>query len=201
MKNFILTATLLVTSAIILPAQELATLVDNGLKAMEESKWEQALAINAQAIEKHGPNPKDALDLYGPQFGMIHYRKGICELQLKKFDDAMKSFEIVSKDFPNGPDRGGNDFEKMALLKWGEAAMGAEKYDVAIEQWLRFLKEHNPKKDRFPKGLFNINLAICYYNTSPKATSIWKSRSKTRPLSQRPIQPSYRLSKFSSRSR
>ena len=147
MKNFILTATLLITTAM-LPAQELATLVDNGLKAMNEKNWEQALALNAQAIEKHGPNAKEARDQWGPQFGMIHYRKGICELQLKKFEDAMKSFEICYRDFPNDAEKDGNNFNKMALLKWGEAAMGAEKYDVAIEQWLKFIDQRDPKKDK-----------------------------------------------------
>ncbi|MES2980939.1 MAG: tetratricopeptide repeat protein [Verrucomicrobiota bacterium] len=162
MKNFILTATLLLTSAL-LQAQELATLVDDGLKAMNEKKWEQALALNAQAIEKHGPDPKVAMEDFGPQFAMIWFRKGICELQLKKFADAMKSFEIVSKDFPNNAEKDGNEFEKIALLKWGEAAMGAEKYDVAIEKWSQFLKERTPK-DKFPQGLFNVNMAICHYH-------------------------------------
>lgn len=164
MKNFILTATLLITTAM-LPAQELATLVDNGLKAMEEKKWDQALALNAQAIEKHGPDAKAALDTWGPQFGMIHYRKGICELQLKKFDDAMKSFESCYRDFPNKAEGDGNTFNKMALLKWGEAAMGAEKYDVAIEQWLKFIEERDKRRDKYPQGLFHINMSICYYNT------------------------------------
>ena len=165
MKNFILSATLLVTSSLLLPAQELATLVDDGLKAMNEGKWEQALALNAQAIEKHGEDSKAALDTYGPQFGMIWFRKGICELQLKKFDDAVKSFEATYKDFPNTPEKDGNAFEKIALLKWGEAAMGAEKYQVAIEQWDKFIKERSPK-DKYPQGLFHVNMAICYYNVS-----------------------------------
>ncbi len=163
MKNFILSATLLLTSSL-LPAQEIATLVDSALKAMEEGKWEQALAFNAKAIELHGPTPKEALDQYGPQFGNIHYRKGICELNLKKFDDAMKSFETTHKDFPNGAEGDGNTFIVMALLKWGEAAMGAEKYDVAIEQWLKFIAQRTPR-DRYPQGLFHVNLAICYYRT------------------------------------
>ena len=162
MKKFILSATLLVTS-VLLPAQELATLVDDGLKAMNEKKWEQALALNAQAIEKHGANAKEAYDLYGPQFGMIWFRKGVCELQLKKFDDAMKSFEVVHKDFPNTPEKDGNPFVKMALLKWGEAAMGGEKYQLAIDKWEQFIKERTPK-DKFPQGLFHVNMAICHYH-------------------------------------
>jgi tetratricopeptide (TPR) repeat protein len=163
MKNFILSAALLVTSSLILPAQDLTTLVDDGLKAMNEGKWEQALALNAQAIEKHGEDKKAALETYGPQFGMIWFRKGVCELQLKKFDDAMKSFEATYKDFPNTPEKDGNIFSKMALLKWGEAAMGAEKYQVAIDQWNQFIKERTPK-DKYPQGLFHVNMAICLYN-------------------------------------
>lgn len=163
MKKLILTATLLITSCL-LPAQELATLVDDGLKAMNEEKWEQGLALNAQAVEKFGADSKKALEKYGPQFGMIWFRKGICELQLKKFDDAMKSFETTYKEFPNTKERDGNPFDKMSLLKWGEAAMGAEKYDVAIEQWKKFLNERTAK-DKYPQGSFYVNMAICHYKT------------------------------------
>jgi len=161
MKHFILSATLLVTSTL-LPAQELATLVDDGLKAMTEGKWEQALALNAQAIEKYGQNSAEALKTYGPQFGIIWYRKGACELQLKKFDDAIKSFQTTYTDFPNTKERDGNPFDKMSLLKWGEAAMGNEQYQVAIDQWLKFLNERTAK-DKYPEGLFHVNMAICHY--------------------------------------
>ncbi len=164
MKKLIFTATLLITSCL-LPAQDLATLVDEGLKAMNEEKWEQALALNAQAIEKNGSDAKKALEKYGPQFGMIWFRKGICELQLKKFDDAMKSFETTYKDFPNTKEKGGNPFDKIALLKWGEAAMAAEQYQVAIDQWKKFLTERGPK-DKYPEGLFYVNLAICHFKTN-----------------------------------
>jgi tetratricopeptide (TPR) repeat protein len=161
MKNFILTATLLVTSTL-LPAQELATLVDDTLKAMGEGKWEQALALSAKTVEEYGQDKARALDTYGPQFGSIFYRKGICELQLKKFDDAMGSFEATYKDFPNTPEADGNAFQKMALLKWGEAAMGGEKYQLAIDQWTKFLTERTAK-DKYPQGLFYVNMAICQY--------------------------------------
>ncbi|MEY3396026.1 MAG: hypothetical protein RL346_2263 [Verrucomicrobiota bacterium] len=163
MKKLILTATLLLIPCL-LPAQELATLVDDGLKAMNEEKWEQGLALNAQAIEKHGPDAKKALEKYGPQFGMIWFRKGVCELQLKKFDDAIKSFETTYKEFPNTKERDGNPFDKISLLKWGEAAMGAEQYQVAIDQWKKFLNERTTK-DKFPQGLFYVNMAICHYKT------------------------------------
>ena len=51
----------------------------------------------------------------------------------------------------------------MALLKWGEAAMGAGDYQLAITQWEKFLKERDKVRDDYPQGAFHINMAICHY--------------------------------------
>ncbi len=161
---------LLACAALIVPftlqAQEddLPALVNKGLAAMNEGNWEEALAKNGEAVERFGKNPKIALQLHGPQFGVIWFRKGIAELKLNKFDEAMKSFEAAYKDFPNDGEvaGGGNIFNKMALLKWGEAAMGAEQYELAITQWKKFLEERGPR-DRYPQGAFHINMAIANY--------------------------------------
>lgn len=163
MKNLIIATTLLASSALLHAEADLATLADNGLKAMNAGKWEEALKLNGEAVEKFGQNPGLARNLYGPQFGVIWFRKGIAELKLKKFEDAMKSFEATYKDFPNGEDAQGNPFNKMALLKWGEAALGAEKFDVAIEQWKKFLAERDKARDKYPQGAFHVNMAVSYY--------------------------------------
>ncbi len=141
---------------------DLGVLVNKALDAMKEEKWAEGLAFNAQAVERYGKN--DPLMLFGPQFGTIYYRKGFCEMKLGKFTEAMASFEACYKDFPNNAkEGGGNAFEKMALLKWGEAAMGAKNWDLAVTQFQKFLKERDKTRDKFPPGTFYVSLAVCHY--------------------------------------
>jgi tetratricopeptide (TPR) repeat protein len=140
---------------------DLGTIVGKAIAAMKEEKWEEALALNAYAIERYG---KNALQLFGPRFGAIHYRKGLCELKLKRWKEAMDSFEACHKNFPNKDQAGGgNNFEKMALLKWGEAAMGAEEWELAINMFQKFLKERDKTRDNYSEGAFHVGMAICYY--------------------------------------
>jgi TolA-binding protein len=143
--------------------EDLGTLVDRALKAMNEGNWEEAYKINADAVKRFGSNPESANTTYGPQFGVILYRKGACEMMLKKYEDAMKSFESCYKDYPNNKTSGGNLFNKMALLKWGDAAFSAKKYEVAIEQWKKFLKERDKDRDNYQRGTFHVNMAISHY--------------------------------------
>lgn len=141
---------------------DLGGLVNKALAAMNAEKWDEALKYNSEAVNRFGKNKP--LQLFGPQFGVIHYRKGICEMKLKKWNEAMQSFETCHRDFPNaGKAGGGNIFEKMALLRWGEAAMGAENWELAITQFQKFLKERDKTRDKFPQGTFYISLAVCHY--------------------------------------
>ena len=163
MKKLLL-ALAFAATAIPASAQEtLPELVDAALMAMKEEKWEEALALNTKAAD-FGKNPKMAIQTYGAKFGVIIYRKGMCELKLKKFDDAMKSFESCYKDYPNDKVAGGgNDFQKMALLKWGDAAFGLEDNELAITQWKKFLQERDKLKDKYSQGSFHVNMAIAHY--------------------------------------
>ena len=99
---------------------------------MNNGEWAQALALLTQVTDRYGKNAKV---LFGSKFGVIWYRKGLCELRLAKYPDAMKSLEICYRDFPNAGgqvEAGGNPYHKRALLKWGEAAQGAEDWQQAI---------------------------------------------------------------------
>src|SRR5690606_3541551 len=118
--------------------EDLGTLVNQSLAAMNAARWEEALGILNQAVERYGQN--EPLKLFGAQFGVIYYRKGICEMKLGKWDEAITSMEICYRDFPN-PETGkaGNIFQKRALLKWGEAAMGKEDWELALRQFQKFL--------------------------------------------------------------
>ena len=156
---FVFAATAIPTSA----QESLPELVDAALLAMKEEKWDEALALNTKAAAL-GKNPKMAILNFGAQFGTIIYRKGICELKLKKFDDAIKSFESCYKDYPNDKVAGGgNTFQKMALLKWGDAALGLESFELAITQWKKFLQERDKAKDIYSQGSFHVNMAIAHY--------------------------------------
>lgn len=160
MKKLLLTIAFAAT-AMTAPAEDLAALVDKALLAMNAEKWEEALALNTQAAGLGG-DPKRAFMTYGAQFGVIIYRKGMCELKLNRYAEAMKSFESCYKDFPN-KDGGGNVFNKLALLKWGDAAYGLEDNELAITQWKKFLQERDKTGDRYPRGSFHVNMAIAHY--------------------------------------
>ena len=137
---------------------DIGALVNRALLAMKQENWEEALKLNTEAVTRFGKNAQ----VIGPRFGTIYYRKGICELKLKKWNDAMQSFETCYRDFPN-KEKGGNIFEKMALLKWGEAAMGAKNFELAITQFQKFLQERDKTRDKYPQGAFYVSLAICHY--------------------------------------
>lgn len=141
---------------------DLGGLVNKGLMALKAEKWEEALKYNTEAVTRFGKN--NPMQLFGPQFGTIYYRKGMAELKLRKWNEAIQSFETCYRDFPNkGKAGGGNVFEKMALLKWAEAAMGAENWELAIAQFQKFLKERDKSRDNYPQGTFHISLAVCHY--------------------------------------
>jgi tetratricopeptide (TPR) repeat protein len=143
---------------------DLGSMVNKSLLAMKAEKWEEALAMLTRAVERFGKN--NPQELFGPQFGVIYYRKGICEMKLKKWPEAMKSFEICYRDFPNNAGKAGagtNVYNKRALLRWGEAAIGAEDWSLAIRQFKKFLAERDKNLDPYSQGSFYINMCIAYY--------------------------------------
>ena len=84
---------------------DLGGLVNKGLAAMNAEKWDEALKYNSEAVTRFGKN--NPMQLFGPQFGVIYYRKGISEMKLKKWNDAMQSFETCHEKFPNAGKPGG----------------------------------------------------------------------------------------------
>ena len=141
----------------------LDSLVVESRTAMDEQAWEKALALNNQAVTQFGGD--QPLKMFGPQFGIIFYRKGLCEMKLKRWSEAMVSFETCYRDFPNGKSEkdGGNTYQKLALLKWAEAAMGAEQWELALARFRKFIEERDKVRDKYPQGAYQVNLAICLY--------------------------------------
>ena len=139
----------------------LTGLVEKTASAMRAGNWQQALELNSQAVNRYGKD--DPFRTFGAQFGAIYYRKGLCEMKLKRWQDALRSFEICYRDFPNEVAKRDNPFQKMALLKWGEAAMGAGNWELAVSRFAKFTDERDKLRDKFPQGAFYINLAVCHY--------------------------------------
>lgn len=132
-------------------------------KQMQAGNWQAGLQTLDACIAKYG---EDAMLDYGPVFGITWYRKGFCELKLKRWEDAMKSFETCYTQFPvEHPDHEGsrNVFNKQALLRWGEAAQGAEQYEKAIELYQKYLAERDKKRDQFEPGAFFVQLSLCHF--------------------------------------
>jgi len=143
---------------------DLGTLVTNSLTHMNAQEWAKSLQLLKVATTRYG---KNAATLFGSKFGVIWYRQGFCELKLAKYADAMKSFEKCYRDFPNKGGQveggGGNPYHKRALLKWGEAAQGAEDWQQAVRLYKKFLEERDKARDKFPRGAFYINMSICHF--------------------------------------
>jgi len=142
---------------------DLGTLAANAQAAMKAEQWDAALAAYTRAVETFGGDRP--LQKFGPQFGAVYYHKGTCEMRLKRWEEAMGSFEICYRDFPDpGPAaENGNSFQKMALLRWGEAAMGAGQWELALGKYRKFLKERDRGRDVFSQGPLHIGMAICEY--------------------------------------
>ncbi len=143
--------------------QELGELIDQSINLMQQQNWAAALKISEDIVKDHGGNAEDT---YGPRFGGVYFRKGVCELKLKKWDAAISSFEICYKNFANKPGNDGNTnpFHKTCLLQWAEAAMGKKDWQQALDLFDKFIKERDREKDRYSQGPFFTSLAICHYN-------------------------------------
>ena len=138
----------------------LATLVPGSLAAMRAEKWEEALG---QLTRATAMTPAEALRTFGPQFGVVWYRRGICEMKLQRWVEAMHSFETCYRDYPNRGPTGGNLYQTKALLKWGESAVGAQQWELAISRFRKFLEERDKARDSFQQGAFHITFGICHY--------------------------------------
>ena len=171
-------------TAVDVRAQNLQAQLSNANTAYQQGDFEGSRDIFEHVTNAFGAR---APMLYGPKFGVIYYRKGLCELKLageakrgnrqadtsKWFEEAAKSFEVCYTKFPNGaPDMAPtkNTAHKSCLQRWAESKMGLKDYDEALRLYNKFQAERDSAKDkRLPsQGGFNINLAICnFLKTEP----------------------------------
>lgn len=136
-------------------------MVGRGLEAMNGGQWQEALAVHTQVVERFGSG--QAVKSLGPKFGVVIYRKGMCEMKLKRWREAMDSFELCYRDYPDTGGVDGNQYHKLAVKRWGEAAMGAGEWELAVSLFKKFINERNKVRDRDDEGLLQVNLAICHY--------------------------------------
>ncbi|MFK7912034.1 MAG: tol-pal system YbgF family protein [Akkermansiaceae bacterium] len=159
-------------------AQNLNEQMTQANQAWKDRKYDKCQAILERIT---GIYSGRAPMLYGPKFGVIWYRKGLCELRLandakrknalddanKWFDKAAKSFEECYKKYPNGAAgmaQSTNTAHKACLQRWAEANMGKGEYKEALKLYKKFLAEREQRDKILPTpGGFYINLAICNF--------------------------------------
>ena len=132
------------------------------VQLMEEGKWTEASSVLQSVISDHS---QDAMKYYGPAFGLLHYHLGLCQIQLKKYPEAARQFEITYKSFPNKLAEGipstRNHYHKQALYRWGTAEQGAEKYEGALKIYDRFIRD-KPEKGTYSGAELYINMGVCH---------------------------------------
>ncbi len=140
-------------------------MVNQSEAAMNEGRWQDAYEILKEAVAAQGGNPQVHMMVFGPRFGLLHYRKGLAEVRLGLWEDAMKSFEACYRDFPQDPERpdNRNQMRTLALLRSAEAAMGMGNWQLAIDQFRKFDQEKQPT-DRFNRGRFHTDIATSFFN-------------------------------------
>ena len=174
-KNRILCGLLALVALTSVPQEAAAqggvdTAWSNSLTAMRAKKWAEAHAILAKAVATYDARAKT---LFGPKFGWFWYHKGYCELKLKQWEAAMESFKMCYTKYPNKNAGGAgldaanqgsfNHYHKKSLLKWGDAAIGAQEWEVAIKMYKKFLQERDPKRDTYQRGAFYVNLSMAHF--------------------------------------
>ncbi len=158
--RFSLTTGCFFTVAAAQDLDELSSLVPESLAAMKAEKWEDALGLLTKTTAMR---PEEASQVFGPQYGVVWYRRGICEMKLKRWDEAIRSFETCYRDYPNRGPSGGNLYQTKALLKWGESAVGAKRWEIAISRFRKFLAEKDKSSDKFQPGGFYVTLGVCHF--------------------------------------
>lgn len=174
MKYRILSGLLLLTALVgpspVVAQDSIDEFWGNSLTAMRAGEWAKAHDLLAKACARFDAR---APTIFGPKFGWFWYHKGYCELKMKQWEEAMKSFEVCYKKYPNknagaaGQDPAAqgsfNHYHKKALLKWGDAAIGAQEWDLAVRQYKKFLEERDQKRDTYQRGAFNINMSMAHF--------------------------------------
>ncbi|MCB1225018.1 MAG: tetratricopeptide repeat protein [Verrucomicrobiales bacterium] len=140
---------------------DLQTLFEKNSEFMENSQWEYALMPLNVIIADYG---EDAMDEYGPMFGVMYYRQGFCLKNLKKFEEALTSYEKCYNDFANKPDTEPakkNPVWELCRLEMGIVNQALGRYDKAVEDYEAFARQPAAAGTYDEVG-FRIQAAACY---------------------------------------
>ncbi|MEM9479344.1 MAG: tetratricopeptide repeat protein [Verrucomicrobiota bacterium] len=133
--------------------------LNKAVQTMENGKWEEAETLLKKLIVDY----KDqAFATYGPAFGVVFYNLGYCQMQIQKFGEAAKNFEICYKEYPNieGETEKVNRYRLQSLYLWGLAEQAQEEYAGALKIYEKFFSE---QPDRSEYSIYSLytNMGIC----------------------------------------
>lgn len=129
----------------------------NAAKFIDEGKWQEALSEVQTAITVFDKRAKQ-LNI-GDKFGQFWYVKGLCEVNLHQYEDAIKSFQQGIQKYPGK----GNAYINSSYLKMAEAAIALNDFDQALGYLNSFIDNRlkTPAAELSPLEK-NINLGLIY---------------------------------------
>jgi tetratricopeptide (TPR) repeat protein len=146
---------------------DLAELNEAIVELMEASNWEEALKALDVTIKEFGP---DALEDYGPMFGVMHYRRGFCLKNLRRFDEALAAYEECYNTYANKGDTPAgkrNPVWNLARLEMGIIKQATGRFEEAVADYEAFAS--NPgEPGTYDDTAFRI-MAAAAYNKAGKS--------------------------------
>ncbi len=147
------------------------SLFNSGVSHMQRDEWDNALASFTRIVDVFGTD--DPMTFYGPKFGVIYYHKGLSEMRLGKYDEAIGSFETCHRQFPNraladDETPSVNPYWKVSVFQWAAALQQVEDYESALRKYKEFL-DLKPEPGSFKPAAYFINLGICYIKSGKVA--------------------------------
>ena len=145
-------------------SMDLQELFEKAGEFMENAEWEKALKPLDILIKEYG---EDALEDYGPMFGVMHYRRGFCLKNLRKFDEALAAYEICHTQFANKPDTPAakkNPVFELSRLEMGIVNQAKGDFAAAIGHYEAFAAAPAPA-GTYDDTAFRIQAASCYAKT------------------------------------
>lgn len=156
-------------------AQNVGENIMEGISAMKKQEWLKAHSLLSSVTNQLGDRGKG---LFGGKYGTVYYNKGFCELKLGKDLVAMGGEENVAKgaeyltmavdsfkkcrEIPSD-DMSQNPYFNKCLLLLGQSQQALTEFAEAIKTYKKFLEVRDPEKDSYNIGMYNINMAICYF--------------------------------------
>ena len=158
-KTLLIIAAAVFGMAISTQAQNLDNLVLKSFEHMKKQEWGEAQVLleKAAGIVQNRKNH---------QVAIIHYNKGFCELRLSKVANAEKNqhyAELANTSFTTCQRFPSNIFYAKSFYYQALANMQSGQYESALNAFNQFLKNRNPARDSYDKGLLNLYKATCHF--------------------------------------